>query len=46
LVQHHLPVEAFLGLVCYTDTIKTQLQQWADERQQSLKIVKETSWYF
>jgi len=46
LVYQHLPVEAVIGLVCYTDAIKTQLQQWADERQQSLKIVKETRWYF
>lgn len=46
LVHQYLPVEAFIGLVCYTETIKEQLQKMAEERDQSLKIVKKTSWYF
>lgn len=46
LIHSHLPTEAFLGLVCYTETIKQQLQKMAEDRNQSLKIVKKTSWYF
>lgn len=46
LVHQSLPVEALLGLVCYTDNIKRGLDQMVEERGLSLDIHARPRWYF
>lgn len=45
LVHNHMPIEAFIGVVCYTDKVKDQLSQIANINGLNLKIIKETRWY-
>ncbi|GMQ79493.1 MAG: DUF4433 domain-containing protein [Anaerolineae bacterium] len=46
LINNHVTADAFLGVVCYTDEIKDQLDQWLDQRGQELKVAKQPGWYF
>jgi hypothetical protein len=46
LVQNYLPVEALIGLVCYTDQARDQISQLAINCGLDLKVVKKTGWYF
>lgn len=46
LVYKHLPVESLLGMVCYTDKIKLQLEQAVQVRSLALEVHKMTQWYF
>lgn len=46
LVHYHLPVGAMLGIVCYTDAAKTQLERSVAENGQDLQVHKITGWYF
>lgn len=46
LVHRHVPLEAFLGAVCYTESMKDTLNQMVADRGLSFKVVKQTRWYF
>lgn len=46
LVYNHIAVDAFIGVVCYTDTVKKQLVKLVDRAGASLKVEKQTGWYF
>lgn len=46
LVYDHLPVEALIGAVCYTDDVLGEIQQMVDVGKLELKVVKRTGWYF
>jgi len=46
LVHKHVPVEAFIGAVCYTDGVKDSLMQIVEAKGLELKVVKQTGWYF
>ncbi|MGD0585076.1 MAG: DUF4433 domain-containing protein [Oryzomonas sp.] len=45
LVYNHMPLEAFFGVVCYTDRVKAQLSQLATDSGVEMKIITETRWY-
>lgn len=46
LVHGHVPLAAFLGAVCYTDGMKELLNQMVIDRSLSLKVARQTGWYF
>lgn len=46
LVYEHLPTEALLGVVCYTDAVKTMLEGKAQTRGLTLDIRAMPGWYF
>lgn len=46
LVYGHLPTEALLGVVCYTDTVKILLEGEAQTRGLMLDIRARPGWYF
>lgn len=45
LIYDHMPLEAFIGVVCYTDRVKAQLTQLATDSGIEMKIITETRWY-
>lgn len=46
LVHQHLPVAALIGVVCFTEQIKLQLEEQVQARGLSLKILAKRGWYF
>jgi hypothetical protein len=46
LVHKHLPIEAIAGLVCYNDAVLASLNAAVAARNQTMKVVKKTDWYF
>lgn len=46
LVHHHCPITALEGMVCYTDTVKVQIESWLQKRGLSMQIVARPEWYF
>lgn len=46
LVFKHIPVEAFLGLVCYTPKEENLLMRMVEERALNLSIHSRQGWYF
>lgn len=46
LIHRHLPVEGLLGLVCYTEAVKNQLDREIQARNLHLKAYTRTGWYF
>jgi hypothetical protein len=46
LVHNHIPVEAFIGMVCYTDEIKESISQIVNNNGLNLQVIKQTGWYF
>ena len=46
LVYQQIPVEAFLGVVCYTEIVKEALVQFVYAKGLNLQVVKQPGWYF
>jgi ssDNA thymidine ADP-ribosyltransferase, DarT len=46
LVYEHLPIDALLGLVCYTDDVKTALDEAIATRGLSLAVKVYAGWFF
>jgi hypothetical protein len=46
LVAQHLPVTNLLGVVCYTDEIKSNIEEQLAIRGLNLDVRKITGWYF
>ncbi len=46
LVFKHLPVAGLLGIVCYTDSLKQQIQSEVTQRNLQLPIHVRQDWYF
>jgi hypothetical protein len=46
LIYQHVPLEAFLGVVCYTEIAKEEINQSVADRGLSWKVVKQPGWYF
>lgn len=46
LIHRHVPLEAFLGAVCYNDGVKTMLNQMVADRGLTFQVVKRPGWYF
>lgn len=46
LIHQHLPVEAFLGAVCFTDHVRNQILQTVQRNGIDLRVEKLPGWYF
>tara|TARA_R110002167_G_scaffold15739_3_gene62584 strand:- start:306 stop:956 length:651 start_codon:yes stop_codon:yes gene_type:complete len=46
LVHEHCPVSGLLGMICYTDNVKLQLDQYIAQRGLQLKVHVRKDWYF
>ena len=45
LVHNYCPVDALLGMVCYTDDVKAQLEAYVQQRSLSLTIATRPDWF-
>jgi len=45
LIHQHCPVSALLGIVCYTDPLKIQIEQQLAARGINLDVYSRTEWY-
>lgn len=46
LIHDHLPVESFIGVVCFTDKLQDQILKFVENNGVNLEIKKITGWYF
>ena len=46
LIHHHCPVEALIGMVCYTNDIKQQLDKALRQRNIAMQVHARANWYF
>lgn len=46
LVHGHVPLEALLGAVCYTEPVKDSINQMVVSRNLKFQVVRQTGWYF
>lgn len=46
LIYKHLPISGLVGAVCYTEEIKSDIEQQLKARSLSLKVIARTDWYF
>jgi ssDNA thymidine ADP-ribosyltransferase, DarT len=46
LVHRHCPVSALEGIVCYTDTVKLQIENWLNPHNIQLPVYARSNWYF
>ena len=46
LVHDHLPAEALIGLVCYTESVTAEISQLVSAKSLKIQVVKNTGWYF
>lgn len=46
LIYRHCPINSLLGVVCYTDLLKIQIEQQVAERGLDLAVYARTKWYF
>jgi len=46
LVHRQVPVEGLLGIVCYTDQLRVQLEQKIADRGLALPVYARKEWYF
>ena len=46
LVHQHCPVQGLSGIVCYTDSVKMEVEQALAARGLQLQVATRTGWYF
>lgn len=46
LIHRHLPVEALIGIICYTDEIKSRIETRLRQHGIALNVVTMQGWYF
>ncbi|MGH8763371.1 MAG: type II toxin-antitoxin system toxin DNA ADP-ribosyl transferase DarT [Nitrosospira sp.] len=46
LIFHHLPIQGILGIVCYTETLKREVEQQIQSRGLKLSVYARREWYF
>ncbi|MDI1293370.1 MAG: DUF4433 domain-containing protein [Methylobacter sp.] len=46
LIYQHLPIEGLIGVVCYSELLKQNIEQEAYERGLELQVIARTGWYF
>jgi hypothetical protein len=46
LIYQHLPIEALLGVVCYTDALKNSIEERIKQRNLGLIVHARSGWYF
>jgi hypothetical protein len=46
LIHKHVPVEALVGMACFSDDVKQYLEQLIQKSGHSLQVVTRPGWYF
>lgn len=46
LIHHHCPISSLIGIVCYTDNLKTKIEDLVANRGLALKVHARPEWYF
>jgi hypothetical protein len=46
LVHQYCPLDALVGIVCYNDAVKLQIEQWLAQRDLSTQVLARAGWYF
>ena len=46
LIYRHCPVSALEGMVCYTDSVKLQIETWLTQHNIQLPVYARSGWYF
>lgn len=46
LVYRHLPIDALLGIVCYTDFIKQTIERQLQAQHRHIRVITRPNWYF
>lgn len=46
LIHQHCPISGLLGIVCYTEPLKVQIEQQVNDRGLNLAVHAKTRWYF
>lgn len=46
LIFQHLPIQGLIGIVCYTEELKLNIEQETRARGLELQVVARTGWYF
>lgn len=46
LVHRYCPIDAFLGIVCYTEEVKQQLETWVTSKNLDIQVYVRPNWYF
>jgi len=46
LIHQHCPIVGLLGMICYSETVKLQLDGLLSQRGQQLSVHARTDWYF
>lgn len=46
LIHQHMPINGILGVVCYTEQMKTVIEQEMQKRHLNLPVYARTTWYF
>ncbi|WP_305909650.1 DUF4433 domain-containing protein [Methylomarinum sp. Ch1-1] len=46
LVHGHCPIDALIGMVCYTENTKIQLDGWLQQRNLIMPVFARARWYF
>jgi hypothetical protein len=46
LIHEHLPVDALIGVICYTDAVKTKIEKQVQQRGLTLDVKTIPRWYF
>jgi len=46
LVHQYLPIEGLLGIICYTEEIKQQIEEQIQRHSLNLDVHKRQDWYF
>jgi len=46
LVQQYLPIEGLLGIICYTDKTKQEIEEQIQSHSLNLSVHKRQDWYF
>ena len=46
LIYRHLPIQGLIGIVCYTDALKLQLETQIKQRGLTLEVHQMQGWYF
>lgn len=46
LIHNHCPVAALEGIVCYTEGVKIQIENWLLQHNMQLRVIARPEWYF
>ena len=46
LLYSHVPVEALIGVICYTDTVKIEIEHQLKSSKVKLSVIARKKWYF